>query len=346
LSLDRIVVALAAPEPGVNAEIATRARRRGFRRFASIEAKPALAQPAETWYHSTPDGFQRVSSDSTDGAAFTRLYRVRDPAELEPVLTALGRGEASAVRWSAERVIPLETLVAARRVRGSLWVVTAETSDIPAFLGALEHGADTIVVEVASPEILDDLERRLEHPAIALAWEKVPIRSVTPAGTGDRVIVDTTSLLQPEEGILVGSAAAFLFHIASEAVGSRYTRPRPFRVNAGAAHLYTLLANGETRYLSELVPGDAVLACTPERTTRNVRVGRIKIERRPMVLVEGEVRARRFTVFLQEAETVRLSTESGRVATTDLRAGAMAWGVHLAPGRHLGVAVEETLEER
>jgi 3-dehydroquinate synthase II len=346
VSLDRIVVALATPEPEVNSAILGKARRRGFRRFTSVDATHSVSESPETWYHSTPDGFQVLQGGPTPKPSFIRLHRVREPAELEPVISALGRGEASAVRWGAERVIPLETLVAARRVPGTLWVVTAETSDIPAFLGALEHGADTIVVEVSTPEVLDELERRVEHPAVSLRWEKLPVLSVRPAGTGDRVIVDTTSLLQPEEGILVGSAAAFLFHVTSEAVGSRYTRPRPFRVNAGAAHLYTLLANGETRYLSELVAGDAVLVCSPAGTARSVRVGRIKIERRPMVLVEGEFGDRRYTVFLQEAETVRLSTGTGRVATTDLRAGAEAWGVPLAAGRHLGVAVEETIEER
>jgi 3-dehydroquinate synthase II len=346
VSLDRIVVALAAPQAEVNSTILAKARRRGFRRFTAVDVSPFAIEPSENWYRSAPDGFQPIPSDTAPVTSLVRLYRVRDPAELDPVASALGRGEASAIRWGAERIIPLETLVAARRVPGTLWVVTAETSDIPAFLGALEHGADTIVVEVATPEVLDELERRLEHPAVTLNWEKIPIRSVRPSGTGDRVIVDTTSLLQPEEGILVGSAAAFLFHIASEAVGSRYTRPRPFRVNAGAAHLYTLLANGETRYLSELVAGDAVLVTSPSGPARSVRVGRIKIERRPMVLIEGEFRDRRFTVFLQEAETVRLSTDSGRVATTDLRPGTNAWGVPLAPGRHLGVAVEETIEER
>ncbi|MGA7845586.1 MAG: 3-dehydroquinate synthase II [Thermoplasmata archaeon] len=346
MPLNRIVVALAAPEPEVNAAIVSRARRRGFRRFSSVDDRRVTPEPGETWYRSTPDGFQDLTSGASSKPLTVRLYRVRAPAELEPVVAALGRGEVSAVRWGAERVIPLETLVAARKVPGTLWVVTAETADIPAFLGALEHGADTIVVEVPSPEILDDLEHRLERSSVRLHWEKIPIRSVAPAGTGDRVIVDTTSLLQPEEGILVGSAAAFLFHVASEAVGSRYTRPRPFRVNAGAAHLYTLLANGETRYLSELAPGDAILVCSPEGNTRSVRVGRIKIERRPLVLVQGEARGRRFTVFLQEAETVRLSTETGSVPTTDLQAGALAWGVPLAAGRHLGVAVDETVEER
>lgn len=346
MSLDRIVIALSSPEPAVNHSILARARRRGFRRFTSVDASAPTSEPGEVWYRSTPDGFQELAVGTPSRFPFVRLYRVRGPGELAPVVEALTRGEASAVRWGGERVIPLETLVAARSAPRTLWVITAEPSEIPSFLGALEHGADTVVVEVSVTETVDLIERRLEHLPAAMAWEKIPIRAVTPVGTGDRVIVDTTSILESNEGILVGSAAAFLFHVASEAIGSRYTRPRPFRVNAGAAHLYTLLANGETRYLSELIPGDSILACSPAGASRSVRVGRIKIERRPLLLVEGEFRNRRYTVFLQEAETVRLSTEVAPVATTDLRAGSTAWGVPLPAGRHLGVAVEETIEER
>lgn len=343
---DRIVVALAGADAESNRSIVARARRRGFHRFTSMDPTDLVAEPGERWYRSMPDGYQSTTPESDAAETLVRLYRVREPAELEPVVRGLRGGASTAVRWGAERVIPLETLVAARSRSGTLWVVTGETSEIPAILGALEHGADTVVVEVSVAEMIDALERSLEVVSAVLGWEKIPIRSVSPAGTGDRVIVDTTSILEPQEGLLVGSAAAFLFHVASEAEGSRYTRPRAFRVNAGSAHLYTLLANGETRYLSELAAGDPVVVATPMGAARSVRVGRIKIERRPLVLVEGERGPKRFTVFLQEAETVRLSTDGGRVATTQLRPGSHAWGVPLAPGRHLGVAVEEKIEER
>jgi len=228
-----------------------------------------------------------------------------------------------------------------------VWVIVDRLRDVPAMLGALEHGADQVVVQLAEVGQLDDLEAALDEPrGAAVAWQLVPITRVIPAGVGDRVIVDTTSLLRPAEGILVGSAAAFLLHVASETVGSRFTRPRPFRVNAGAAHSYTLLADGTTRYLSELVAGDAILAAEPNGAPRSVRVGRIKIERRPMVMVEVEREGRRYTAFLQEAETVRLSGEHDRLATTHLDAGQRVFGAAFPPARHLGGVVEETIEER
>ncbi len=346
MSQDRIVVALAALDAATNTAILERARRRGFSKFCAIEVGPTPPPVGEFWYRATPDELVAIARVAPQSPSVVRVFRVRDPGELAPVVAALERSEPVAVRWAAERVIPLETLVAARRRPGTLWVVTASSADVPAFLGALEHGADTVVVEVATPEMLDDLEDRLEQVRPPLGWQQVPIHSVASGGMGDRVIVDTTSLLAPEEGLLVGSAAALLFHVASEAEGSRYTRPRPFRVNAGAAHSYTLLANGETRYLSELTAGDAVLVCAPEGLARSARVGRIKIERRPLTLVEGDFGGRHPTVFLQEAETVRLSTTTGRVPATDLKAGARAWAVPFPAGRHLGKAITETIEER
>jgi 3-dehydroquinate synthase II len=137
-----------------------------------------------------------------------------------------------------------------------------------------------------------------------------------------------------------------LFQVASEATGSRFTRPRPFRVNAGSPHSYVLMSDGTTRYLSELEAGDAVLVTAPRRPSRSVRVGRLKVERRPMVMVAARLGSQVATIFLQEAETVRLSTARGRAATTSVRPGEKVWCVSLPKGRHLGMEVDETVEER
>ena len=207
--------------------------------------------------------------------------------------------------------------------------MTDQVSEIPAGLGALEHGADRIIVEVPDAGVLDLLEAHLEivEPPGA-QWQLVPVTGHRPAGLGDRVIIDTTSILKSSEGMLVGSAAALLLHVASEAVGSKFTRPRAFRVNAGAAHSYALMADGTTRYLSEIGPGDAVLIADPILGTfRSARVGRVKTERRPIRMVEVDHEGRTFTVFLQDAETVRLTTETGAVSTTELQSGVRVFAI-------------------
>ncbi len=335
----RIVIALTSPTPKEASDLRARAVRRGFERFAIPGT--GGAEESERDVRILPEGIRIPGR-----AAPIPLVHVDRPEDAGPAAQRLRLGEPVAVRWRHERVIPLENLVAARRAAGTLWAVADRIEDVPSFLGALEHGADAVIVEVDSPDALDRLEAVSDHAAIPLSWTTARVRRVASAGMGDRVIVDTTSILHAEEGLMVGSSAALLVLVLSEAVGSRYTRARPFRVNAGAAHLYTLLANGDTRYLSELEAGDSILIARPQGATRAVRVGRIKIERRPMTLVEVEHGSRTYTAFLQAAETVRLGTTEGPVATTDLAPGALARAVALPPARHLGAAVNETIGER
>ncbi len=320
-----------------------RGRRRGFLRFVVRPGLPFSALPGEEVYRL--EDTRLVPSDP--GRAPIPIASVSDASELQAVAHGAEDGATIAVEWTGDWLIPLENLVAARGRRFHLWTLARRITEVPGALGALEHGADRVVVTVHSVDEIDQLEHALERELpFALDWQVVPLRSVKPAGLGDRVIVDTTSILAADEGLLVGSAAAFLFHVASEAVGTRFSRPRSFRVNAGAAHSYVLMADGSTRYLAELGPGDTLLATTPNGRSRPVRVGRLKVERRPMIVLEAEAAGASRTLFLQEAESVRVSTDQGRVATTEIAPGQRVQGVRLPPARHLGHAIEETIEER
>jgi 3-dehydroquinate synthase II len=340
---ERVTVAPEAPSVELRRAILDRARRRGFSHFSVPEGAADELRPGE---EAVLRGKGHLTVP-TRSPSTVPVVAVGDPEGLERSLRAAPTGGILAIEWTGDRVIPLENAVSLVGGRFELWVLAREPREVPGALGALEHGADRVIVSVDSPEAVDELESILEGPLpTRIDWTLVPISSVRPAGLGDRVIVDTTSLLDPAEGLLVGSAAGFLFHVASEAVGSRFSRPRPFRVNAGAAHLYVLMADGTTRYLSELEPGDTVLVGLPGGQVRSVRVGRVKIERRPLVMVTARVGDADRTVFLQEAETVRLSGESGRVPTTELAPGVKVHGVRMPPARHLGREVEETIVER
>ncbi|MGP8078000.1 MAG: 3-dehydroquinate synthase II [Thermoplasmata archaeon] len=340
---ERVAIAPEASDAASTEAIVARARQRGFRRFVTSRDHPIVARAGEEIAVRAGDRLEL----SNGAATSHRIARVADPASLEAEVAAIPDGGTLVLEWTGDRVIPLENAVARRGHRFHLWTIARSPEEVPASLGALEHGADRVVVVVRSPEEVDRLEAMLERAVPAsLEWRRVPLRSVRPAGLGDRVLVDTTSLLRPEEGLLVGSAAALLVHVASEAVGSAFSRPRPFRVNAGAAHSYVLMADGSTRYLSELEAGDAVLVAVPAGPTRAVRVGRVKIERRPMVVLTADDDGRTRTVFLQEAETVRVSTDAGRVAVTALSGERALEAVRLPSARHLGTAVEETIEER
>jgi 3-dehydroquinate synthase II len=103
-----------------------------------------------------------------------------------------------------------------------------------------------------------------------------------------------------------------------------------------------------TRYLSEFKAGDEVIIVTREGKTRKANVGRVKIEFRPLILVEAEVEGKRIKVILQNAETIRVVTTKDSKPVTDLKPGDEVL-VHVAAkgGRHFGVSVtEETVIER
>lgn len=341
----RILVCPTASDAAARREIVERARKRGFTGFVVPEGEVLPTGPNDDVYLRSNGSL--VSSAGSRPAVRAEISLVATGEELERVLERATNTGVAVIRWAGDRIIPLENALAQRSRGALIWVVTDKPSEIPAAIGALEHGADRVIVEVDELGALDLIEANLEVlEAPEGSWELVSVQRVTPAGIGDRVIVDTTSILRTSEGLLVGSAAAFLFHVASEAEGSRYTRPRPFRVNAGAAHSYTLLADGSTRYLAELGPGDAVLVADPAGLFRSARVGRIKTERRPLSLVEIERQGRSFTIFLQDAETVRVSGETGRVATTQLSPGDRIFGMALPAARHLGFRIDETIDER
>jgi 3-dehydroquinate synthase II len=336
---DRIVLRPTADDATVERRTVEYALRRGFRRFAVAGDVPL------------PDGAERVGLFAdrfeTLGTGSVPRTTVATPDDLADAVALARTVGAVAIEWAGDRVIPLESAVASRRGDFQLWVGTARPSQVPAFLGALEHGADVVVVAVASPADVALLEAALDAgPRPPVHWEDAVVRAIRPAGLSDRVLLDTTSLLGASEGFAIGSRAALLFLVLSEAEGSTFSRPRPFRVNAGAPHSYVLMADGTTRYLSEVEPGEELLAVSESGSSRGVRLGRRKVERRPTVLLEAELGGATATIFLQEAETVRLWSATGPVRVTDLAAGATVHAVAFPPGRHLGETVAETVEER
>lgn len=338
MTFDRIVLRLSG---GGEAELLAWARQRGFRRFLVPSSFPAR-----------PDGVELFHEEATELWDSSRKQRwskrsIEGPEDLEHARASLAGGASLLLRFPAERVLPLESLIALDPGAGDWMVDVGGLQELPAALGALEHGARGAVVTVRSTEEIRHAEAALDVPSIAsLDWQLVEVTRVESGGTGDRVIVDTTSLLTPDEGLLVGSTARILIHVASEAEGSRFTRPRGFRVNAGAAHSYVLLADGTTRYLSELTAGDSVLIVAPRGNPRSARVGRLKIERRPLRLIEVMDSGGTSTLFAQEAETVRLSSEGARIPVTDLRPGTRIFAARLPAARHLGTVISESIDER
>jgi 3-dehydroquinate synthase II len=246
------------------------------------------------------------------------------------------------------RVIPLENLIARTRGKSKLIAEVSNAEDARLVLETLELGTDGVLLKTSDPNELMKTVATVKEQALKIKLVPARVTAVKQIGTGARVCVDTCDLMVPGEGILVGCQSAGLFLVEAEVHENPYVQARPFRVNAGSLSLYTFASLQNTRYLSELKSGDEVLIAGREGNVRQTNVGRVKIEFRPLILVEAEVEGKKIKVILQNAETIRLVTGEGSKPVTELKAGDEVLA-HMAArgGRHFGVSVaEETVIER
>ncbi|MHC4074828.1 MAG: 3-dehydroquinate synthase II [Planctomycetota bacterium] len=242
-------------------------------------------------------------------------------------------------------IIPIENLLARRG--GNIMVQVENSSQARLMVEILEKGVDGVVLNSID---INEIKKTAE--IVGGISEKVTLVTATVTdtrqlGMGDRACLDTCSQMGLGEGILVGNTASGFFLVHSESIDNPYVASRPFRVNAGAIHAYTLVPGGKTKYLSDLKAGDEVLIVDFKGKSQTAYLGRNKIEKRPMMLIEAQAEGATITLVLQNAETIRLVSPDGKaVSITKLKQGDKVLGHIEKAGRHFGMQVEETLLEK
>ncbi|NHW23056.1 MAG: 3-dehydroquinate synthase II [Archaeoglobales archaeon] len=255
---------------------------------------------------------------------------------------ALGK-QIAVLKFSDWKVIPLENIVAMKR--GKAIVIVESEEDANLALTTLEKGADGIAVK-GGRDALKKFYELVKSGKERLKLTKAKIKEIKPLGLGERVCIDTVSIMSVGEGMLVGNKAGFMFLIASESEESEYVASRPFRVNAGSVNAY-LKVGDRTRYLAELKAGEEIEIVRFDGNVRKSYVGRVKIERRPLLLIVAEADGIDGSVIVQNAETIKLINPEGRhVSVSELKAGdeVLVWVGEKA--RHFGVKVDEFVVEK
>lgn len=282
-----------------------------------------------------------------DGA-YVRILDERYEAFAEEAATI---GDYTIVVGEDWTIIPLENLIARIGEETELIAGVTSAEEAQTAYETLEIGADAVLLDSSDPDAIREtvaVRDQADRESLSLTWGTVT--AIERAGSADRVCVDTGSLMEHEEGMLVGSMSRGLFFVHAETAESPYVASRPFRVNAGAVHAYVRTPGGETKYLSELESGDEVQVVDIEGNTREAVVGRAKIEKRPMFRVEAEVETEegtdRVETLIQNAETIKVHTNEGRTAITDVTAGDDLLLYYEQTARHFGEAVEESIIEK
>lgn len=263
-------------------------------------------------------------------------------ADEEVAVTALKSGGKAVLKLGWE-IIPVENILAQSEGLG-LEVADADQARLAA--GILERGVDVVVV---LPQAAADLKKIVADVKLSQGCArlcKATVTAIKSAGLGHRVCVDTMSMFKKGQGMLIGNSSAFTFLVHAETESNPYVAARPFRVNAGAVHAYAVMPGDKTNYLEELASGDEVLVVGADGKTSLATIGRVKVEVRPMLRITARSGDAEGTVFLQNAETIRLTRPGGEpVSVVSLQEGDEILCCADVAGRHFGMRICEEIKE-
>ena len=308
------------------------------------------------------DGFVELNDDFTDstdianakkakseGKTVCAYIKITDKAH-EQLAVKLGSIVDYIILVGTDwTIIPLENIIAdLQKLDVEIIAAVRDVDGARVALETLEHGTDGIIFEANDFNNIKKIAQNvLESSNANYELKLATVTNVKSLGTGDRVCVDTTDMMSPGEGMLVGSYSKSLFLIHSESLESEYVASRPFRVNAGPVQAYVMVPGNKTRYLSELVAGDEVLIVNTKGETRTAYVGRSKIERRPLLLIEAEYEGKTIRTILQNAETIRIVDANDEpLSVADVNPGDKVKVYIETNARHFGIAIDETIIEQ
>jgi 3-dehydroquinate synthase II len=267
---------------------------------------------------------------------------IRNKADEERI-SSLTR-ETAIVESRDWTIIPLENIIA-QGAKVVFPVTCAQDAGVA--LTILEKGVWGVLIRTEDPSVVKEVVRLAKGIGKTLPLQEFVILDVRKVSMGDRVCIDTITDMKLGEGMLIGNYSNAFFLVHSESVENPYVEPRPFRVNAGAVHAYILMPGGKTKYLDELKTGDGVLIVNQKGETFDSTVGRLKIEKRPMLNIVADTGDKEVSVILQNAETIRLTKPSGEpVSVVKLAKGDKVLGYTEEGGRHFGFKISETISEK
>ena len=292
----------------------------------------------------TPDG----AAPAGQAESGTQLV-VSDARTLQAACDAVRNVAWTILTFTDPTKIPLEIVIAAAENSGGRTVtVVNDISDAEIVKLVLEHGSDGLLLTPSGPDDVATLARVVTHRRDSVPLAEFVVTGIEHIGMGDRACIDTCSLLETDEGCLIGSFAGGMFLSCSETHPLPYMPTRPFRWNAGAVHSYVLVPDNRTRYVSELRAGQPILAVRSDGTAREVRIGRVKIERRPLLSITATAPGgATVNVITQDDWHVRLLGPGATVNNvTELKAGDRLLGCVPVESRHVGLPITEFCDER
>ena len=294
------------------------------------------------------DGDKLIHNETVLGHAFS----IDDNDSFDKIRNKIGLVEWVVLEFSNWKMIPVENAIAECEGTGTkIAVIVNLVEHVNGIAFALEKGVDAIIIKndddliqacsVVKSQRLENTSEEIKHyieNLESLNLSEFTITNIESGGVGERYCIDLICLISEGEGMLIGSSSSSMGLVHGEVIESEFVPSRPFRVNAGPPHSYILMADGKTKYLSELNSGDSVMLVSENGSTRSANIGRLKIEKRPFLRIywENDYQISN-SIFLQQAETVRILSRVGVVkSVTELKIGDTILCHESNHSRHIG----------
>jgi len=270
------------------------------------------------------------------------VYKITSAKDIEKLPLGKKYLFAECSDWD---VIPAENMIA--RLSGTKIIIkTNDIEKMKTLKTTLEKGVAGFLVDKKA-SLIETCS--LYKPSPKLKLVDGIVKEVRTIELGKRVCLDGIMSYKPREGLLTGFSSGFMFLADGETTENNYINTREWRVNAGAASLYTLCKRDgiiTPRYLDDLISGDEVVVVGADGETRIETIGRAKKELRPMTFIKAEYNGKIGTTCPQTAETVRLVTPEGAKPIKEIKVGDKVKLYITEPiATHAGRPVKEKITE-
>ncbi len=275
----------------------------------------------------------------------------------DSLLGAIDQGLRFNYLWILFRAptnIPLELVIASLQPTSTVLMkeikASSDVDDAIVSYGVMEYGAEGVIFSPRDHGVMSEFLARMSQ-AQSYANLNIQVGTVIdsrPVGMGYRACIDAATLFEPDEGMLVGSTSQGGVLCCPEVYFLPYMELRPFRVNAGAVHSYVFNTDNRTDYMSELKAGSPIMIVNSKGRVRRAAVGRMKIEQRPLRLIEVEFSGKeRVNVLMQDDWHVRIFSDAAKpLNISELKPGDKVLGYVTEPGRHVGIKINESIIEK
>ncbi len=264
----------------------------------------------------------------------TAFYReIRGKSDEREIALAGKKVDYVLVKATDWRIIPLENLIAELKDECRIIVEISRMEEAKVALQTLEVGADGVLVNVNpenAPEIKGITVGVNELTRERLTLKPVTVTGIEQVGMGSRVCIDTCSIFNVGEGVLVGPVPDKMLLLHSEIVKGyhleNYLKKYSFRVSIDK-DAYTRTPDKGICHYNELSYGDEILGVDYEGRTRGHIIDRIKTKKQRLMLIEVEFNREKVKMLL--AETSELVNLKGvNVNISKLTAGEEVLGYY------------------